>query len=173
MGVRQTVRNHRGEDPFPGIQEGSPRKNSPSPYATMPPMITHEGKTPMWPSKGVHPHLLCRLSGSIRTACFGKRAKSPRHPGEKPAGGIPSIAAGLLLVLAITSGRLIFLSRTAPRRSGTMVSTPGTPGGASGNGSCFSFCVWGAWSEAMTSIRFHRDTRSFRSRSVRNGGFTL
>ena len=73
---------------------------------------------------------------------FFKDGKIGPDPGEKPEGGMPRIAAGLLLVFAITSGRPRVFSRTAASRSGTMVSTPGTPEGESENGCSFSVrCV--------------------------------
>ena len=130
--------------PFPGYQVGWARKNSPSRYTTVPPRITSFGKIARCPSKGVQPHLLCRISGSTVTAERGYSAKSARSPGAKPDGGMPMSAAGTVAVFRIRSGRVILRSSTSAISRGTMVSTPGIPEGARGNGSAFSSTVWGA-----------------------------
>ena len=58
---------------------------------------------------------------------------------------------------------------------GSVISTPGTPEGASINGALFSSIEYGAWSEAILStIPFETASkRAFAIEYGRNGGFTL
>ena len=109
-------------------------------YISEPPVVdtrallattTRSGKTAGIPSYGVQPHLEWRRAARTGSTSGRKRAKSARSPGANPAGRMPRIRAGPVDVSAIRRSSGNAPSRARARRSGSMVSTPGRPDGAS------------------------------------------
>ena len=101
--------------------------------------------------------------------------RSASRPTSITPFAMPRISAGREAVAATRRPRSISPARARRIRRGKDVATPGSPAGASLNGTLFSSSVWGAWSLAMASIRPRRNAshRASRSAGDRSGGFTF
>ena len=105
-----------------------------------------------------------------------KRTTSAAAPGASEPAAREKTRAGAVDRSSTKRARdSTFVATNASTRTGSAVSRPVTPNGASANSSAFSSAWWGAWSVAMQSTVPSRSpsTSALRSSSDRSGGFIL
>mmetsp|Transcript_26756 Transcript_26756/g.65907 ORF Transcript_26756/g.65907 Transcript_26756/m.65907 type:complete len:355 (-) Transcript_26756:4814-5878(-) len=147
--------------PVPGSAMTLPSRKASSPRTT----TRETAPTTLVPAKGDHPHLEClgTLGSSHRTSRSTSTAVSSWTGRQK-------ILRGFVWSRSTRSSTVSLPSCTAVRRRGSIVSSPGKPGGAPSE--LFSASVWGAWCEEKTSMMPMLSHSAFWSTLVARGGCT-